>query len=184
MSMPNKAEFRGRSDPECDKDTPYDPMGVQAIQEALQLQYHQRESTWYLYPHAIPTPVVSIADWVPRSNSENAASLHTKKRGAVREVFETMRKQWRAETRFDSSGSNRVNNPAYFRIIGLGPDVIPIIFRSMRDEPDYWFVALEALTGENPVPDEMAGDLQAMTRVWLQWADQNGYVATQLSYVV
>ena len=31
---------------------------------------------------------------------------------------------------------------------------------------------LEALTGENPVPPEDAGDLEKMRAAWLRWADQ------------
>jgi hypothetical protein len=57
----------------------------------------------------------------------------------------------------------------------MGPDVLPIIFRELKREPDYWFWALSAITGENPVRAEDAGDLAKMTEVWLRWAKIHGF---------
>ena len=66
-------------------------------------------------------------------------------------------------------------HPAYQRIIGMGPAVLPLVFRELRQAPDHWFWALACITGENPVPQEHAGALKAMTRDWLNWAKDKGY---------
>ena len=76
---------------------------------------------------------------------------------------------------FTSSTSRICSHPAYLRIIGLGKEVLPFIFREMGREPNHWFVALEALTGENPIPPDHIGDVKKMTKDWLDWAEGIGY---------
>ena len=66
-------------------------------------------------------------------------------------------------------------HPAYQQIIGMGEYALPLIFQALQREPDHWFWALGAITGENPVPDAHAGDLDAMTSDWLSWGDAHGY---------
>ena len=66
-------------------------------------------------------------------------------------------------------------HPAYQQIIGLGERALPLIFQELRREPDHWFWALAAITGKNPVPEEDAGDLEAMANDWLSWGDAQGY---------
>jgi hypothetical protein len=61
-------------------------------------------------------------------------------------------------------------HPSYQRIIGLGPAALPLIFNELAREPDHWFWALKAITGEDPVPPSARGKLRKMTELWLQWA--------------
>ena len=65
--------------------------------------------------------------------------------------------------------------PPYQRIVALGPQVIPEILRELEREPDLWFSALERLTGADPVHPRDYGDIKAMARSWLSWAQRNGY---------
>ncbi len=65
-------------------------------------------------------------------------------------------------------------HPAYQQIIGMGDRALPLIFKDLRREPDHWFWALQAITGENPVSEQNAGDLEAMTGDWLVWASTHG----------
>ncbi len=88
---------------------------------------------------------------------------------SVGETFKQLRDAWKASTRFISSISKTVSDPNYLKIIGLGPAVLPSIIEELRREPDLWFVALEAITRENPVQPEHAGDVAAMAEDWLQW---------------
>ncbi len=63
----------------------------------------------------------------------------------------------------------------YQQIIGLGSSVIPLILEDLAKEPDHWGWALEAITGENPVPEEAAGDITAIADAWLAWGRDRGY---------
>jgi hypothetical protein len=64
-------------------------------------------------------------------------------------------------------------HPAYQQIIGMGVDALPLILRELEREPDHWFWALEAITGENPVPPTDRGRLNEMARAWLRWASEH-----------
>lgn len=92
-------------------------------------------------------------------------------------LFATLAAEWKQETRFLSSTTAIATHPAYQRIIGLGPQVIPLILAELKREPGQWFWALSALTGENPVPAAEQGRVGAMTAAWLQWGIDNGWLA-------
>jgi len=57
----------------------------------------------------------------------------------------------------------------------MGDAALPLIFQELRREPDHWFWALKAITGEDPVAESDRGRLDKMTTAWLKWAEQNGY---------
>ena len=58
----------------------------------------------------------------------------------------------------------------------MGRDVIPFILQQLERCPDFWFWALRSLTDENPVTQQMRGDVAAMTEAWLNWGREHGYL--------
>jgi hypothetical protein len=88
--------------------------------------------------------------------------------------FGTLAAEWRITRDEFVSGISNFILPAYQQIIGLGPAVLPLIFAELEKQLDDWFWALRAITGENPVPEEHLGDLEAMRKDWLLWAAANG----------
>jgi hypothetical protein len=91
-------------------------------------------------------------------------------------TFRELADTWRDDTRFLSSVPDRVMHPAYQRIIGLGPAVVPLLLHHLERQPTHWFWALKAITGEDPVAREDAGAIQKMADAWLEWGRQRGYV--------
>ncbi len=91
-------------------------------------------------------------------------------------IFETLLQEWKRETRFLSSTTEIAMHPAYQRIIGLGPQVIPYILHEIQREPGHWFWALTALTGETPYRPEEQGRIASMTDAWLRWGRENGWI--------
>lgn len=89
--------------------------------------------------------------------------------------FQDLRRQWKEETLFSSSITEIATHPAYQQIIGMGRDALPLIFQELRREPDHWFWALKAITGEDPVPAADRGKLPRMAAAWLTWAGDHGY---------
>jgi len=94
----------------------------------------------------------------------------------LRQKFERLADTWEKETILLSNIDQIQSNPSYLRIIAMGNDILPLIFNKMRSNPDYWFAALNAMTGINPVQENERGNIQAMTDAWLAWARKNGYV--------
>lgn len=94
---------------------------------------------------------------------------------ALKAKFDRLAAEWRQETRFESAASRRAIHWSYQQIIGMGQPVVPILLDELRqnkDNPEYWFWALAAITGANPVPDEDRGKFSKMSRHWLRWASK------------
>lgn len=94
-----------------------------------------------------------------------------KKRAAE---FEGHASTWLKETRFVSSPSEKYLHPSYARIIGMGREALPHILGKLTTDPADWFYALRAITGANPVTDDMAGKMTQMRDAWLKWAKNRG----------
>ncbi len=92
-------------------------------------------------------------------------------------LFTRLTEEWQRDTRFLSSTSAIAMHPAYQRIIGLGPQVIPLILADLQRQSAHWFWALSALTGENPVAPDDRGRVSAMTAAWLKWGRDGGWIA-------
>jgi hypothetical protein len=88
-------------------------------------------------------------------------------------VFRTLARAWKEETYYLSSTTAMTNHWAYQKIIRLGPPVVPLLLRELRSKPDFWFAALRALTGANPVAPEDAGKVRAMANAWVKWGEAN-----------
>lgn len=90
--------------------------------------------------------------------------------------FAQLVKHWHIERGITSSLSEMVLCPSYLEIIGMGEKALSLILAQIRyegDDPDHWFTALEAITGEDPVPEDAYGDTVKMAEVWLSWAEEN-----------
>ena len=90
--------------------------------------------------------------------------------------FRALADQWRRETGMLSSVSQMAAHPAYQEIIGMGTAAIPLLLRELQENPDHWFMALYALSGENPVPPQYAGRFPKMSEYWLEWGRRKGYI--------
>ena len=92
--------------------------------------------------------------------------------------FRELVAQWKNDVAHLSSTSERTLHPAYLRIIGLGPPAVPLLLAELACEPNHWFSALQAITGENPVRGENRGRVRQMAEDWLKWGEKNGFAPT------
>ncbi len=72
-----------------------------------------------------------------------------------------------------------IAHPSYLRIIGLSNlstrnDVERLLLLELQDEPDHWFAALTAITGEDPVSPEH--DFDEAVAAWIEWGRHNGVI--------
>lgn len=86
--------------------------------------------------------------------------------------------QWINETTFISSATELIEHPAYQKIIEYGTAAIPFLLNRLKNgpEPHFWGPALEAITGENPVPKEHAGRILLIAQDWIDWGRDKGYL--------
>lgn len=90
--------------------------------------------------------------------------------------FRALAQKWQNETSHLSSAARMAQHPAYLDIIHMGTAVVPLLLRQLQRNPDFWFAALRAITGENPVPPRNAGKLKEMARAWVEWGRAKGYI--------
>lgn len=82
--------------------------------------------------------------------------------------------KWHKDTRHTSSLVKMTSHPSYLRIIGMGREVLPLLFRELRDHSDHWLVALNAITGEDPAPT--GSTFNEAVEAWLAWAKERAYL--------
>lgn len=93
----------------------------------------------------------------------------------LRTKFDELTALWKKDTSYLSQMSKILSHPAYLGIVGMGPDVLPFIFEDLEKTHYHWFSALRKITGANPVPLDLRGNIQEMTRYWLEWAADHGF---------
>ena len=88
--------------------------------------------------------------------------------------FERLKDEWKQQSQYLSNTTQMAMLRPYQQIIGLGPSVLPLLLKELARAPDYWFWALEAITGQNPVSAEAVGNVAAMAEAWLAWGRREG----------
>ena len=90
--------------------------------------------------------------------------------------FLRLKNKWEEETAMLSSIAEISMHQAYQQIIGMGQTAVPFILNELNKKPGHWFWALKSITGEDPVSQEQRGKLREMTKVWLKWGREKGYL--------
>lgn len=73
------------------------------------------------------------------------------------------------ETLLSSSSREAMANENFRAILAMGRPAIPLVLQEISTRPDLLMAALPELTGENPVPIEARGDMNAMAAAWIDW---------------
>ncbi|HDY67966.1 MAG TPA: hypothetical protein ENH85_09265 [Candidatus Scalindua sp.] len=90
--------------------------------------------------------------------------------------FQELKSRWEVDTAILSSITEIAMHPAYQQIIGMGRNTIPLILAELKERPGHWFWALKSITGEDPVLPEQRGRIKEMTKAWLNWGRDKGYI--------
>jgi hypothetical protein len=93
----------------------------------------------------------------------------------IEERFRRLEAIWTAETGYLSSYTDIVEHPAFREIIRLGSGVVPLMLRDLEERPRLWVWALPEITGTNPVPPEVGGNIAKMSEAWLRWGRANSH---------
>ena len=101
-----------------------------------------------------------------------AASVRDKH--PIEDSFAALVASWKRDTALSSSLIEMAIHPSYQKIISMGQPVVPLLLRELEREPDQWFWALKVITGEDPVPEEHRGNVDAMAADWIRWGREGG----------
>jgi hypothetical protein len=109
------------------------------------------------------------------SDSDHDFPVKLSKRPSPFELeFRTLVDQWRNDTQHTSSIKRMVQHPAYQRIIEMGSEVLPLLFRELNARRDHWLVALNIITGEDPALE--GSTFTEAVDAWLAWGREKGYL--------
>lgn len=88
----------------------------------------------------------------------------------LRERFAFLVTAWKTERNgLSSDPSQWAMCLSYQKIIGMGPEIIPLILTELERSPDHWFWALHVLTDADPVKANHRGVFKFMVKDWLSW---------------
>ena len=115
--------------------------------------------------------------WCVNDLLAEASGKRERERELQEETFGRLTRQWREETAGFSSPARITSNQAYLSIIALGQPVVPLILAELRDHGGFWYPALTAITGGNPVPASAMGNPRLMKDAWLNWGQRYELIA-------
>lgn len=101
--------------------------------------------------------------------------------GIAEKRFAELSDRWKRETQFVSNITKKAIHPAYQQIIAMGFAAVPLMLRDLAENgPGDWFWALTTITGENPITEDIAGKMEAMTEAWLKWGVTKGFLSDSI----
>ncbi len=108
-----------------------------------------------------------------------ATRFRKKEHSPLEESFREQVDLWKNETAHLSSITKAIAHPSYLRIIGLANrsvnhEIERLLLHELESEPDHWFAALNAITGEDPVRPE--DDFDGAVNAWLMWGREKGII--------
>lgn len=88
--------------------------------------------------------------------------------------FRNLVDNWRKDTQHTSSLKKMIEHQSYKRIIEMGHDVLPLLFRELNAHRDHWLVALNKITNEDPARPN--GTFSEAVEDWLGWGRKRGFL--------
>ena len=114
-----------------------------------------------LLPREEQSRVVEFASGLPRGRQ-------------VEEKFNELATQWYKDTRKLSSVQQIVLHPAYQKIIGMGKEALPLIFRELQTTRSHWLWALAMIVGEDHATPGQT--FKEAVDSWIRWGQESGYL--------
>jgi hypothetical protein len=111
-----------------------------------------------------------------RPTTELPRKFRSENEEVVRNEFKRLADEWHDATDHLSSPTRKMMHPAYQRIISKGAGMIPFILEDLKRRGGDWYFALGVISGENPAPDNAAGNVRLIKNSWLEWGSRKGYI--------
>jgi hypothetical protein len=132
--------------------------------------------------------------WNSHTSHRNNLSYRYERAQRVRQIFEERRSKnqkeflkelyeninrWKSDTIHWSSMTEMLAHPSYLQIVGMAGrlskvEVARALLQELQAQPDYWFDALAAITGEDPVLEDH--DFDEAVNAWLAWGRNKGMI--------
>lgn len=95
----------------------------------------------------------------------------------ISDYFQKLADQWQHDTAHVSQISQRIDHPAYKRIVRMGSAAVPLILEQMKEGSGHWFHALSMLVDDNPIPSDFSGTIDDAAALWVAWGVDKGLIS-------
>jgi hypothetical protein len=110
---------------------------------------------------------------VASSESPSAVTISTN----TEEAFQRLVTDWRDRTAHLSLFNGKYTDMAYFQLVGMGKEILPLVFQELEETTSDWFVLLAAVAREDApvIPAEDNGRARRIANIWMEWGRERGY---------
>lgn len=109
-----------------------------------------------------------------RSSSSHSAGIYTPSPRDFIKSFDAVLSRWESETAFLSDPDAITGHPSYKALVANAEMVTPLIIAELKKQPSFLVWVLDDAFQIRPYSAEAVGDLEAMSKAWIAWAEQNG----------
>ena len=88
---------------------------------------------------------------------------------SLEQRFDRLKNEWIQETAIMSFVEDMMDCASFRAIVALGNPVVPLILKEFEQRRDHWDLFLVEITGENPVPENVRGNLKKTAALWIAW---------------
>lgn len=85
--------------------------------------------------------------------------------------------QWRTETCYSSSVTEKMDHHAFKAIVEMGEWAVGWIVEELKTNRDFLFMALHLILNIDPSPPSAKGKPHKIIEAWLQWAERENIKA-------
>ena len=86
--------------------------------------------------------------------------------------FHRLLDQWYTQTIYSSFIDEKIQHPAFRQIVDIDEDAIPLILKEITVRPSFLYLALQMITGDNPVPQHDRDNPRAAIDAWIEWGNR------------
>jgi type I restriction enzyme M protein len=121
-------------------------------------------------------------EWIARRRKEverlssQVVNVMADEQGIV-DDFRRLVERWELERPRGAELMVMAEHPIFQSIVGMGQRAISLLLGELDAKTSAaWMVALNTITGINPVPREDEGNIKRMAAAWIRWGNQRGYI--------
>ena len=89
--------------------------------------------------------------------------------------FERLNGKLKEDNRFSSRLKTTLQHPAFREIVAMGMRAVPLLLADLEKNGGFGFLALEEITGIDPMPGRSNVKIDETQAAWIAWGRTQGY---------
>lgn len=110
------------------------------------------------------------------SKSTGTAAIYAPSNQDFLKSFYAVYRRWESETAMLSSSKAKKQHVAFLALANHADMALPFILSELKRRPSHLVWVLNATQAAMPFDGEVAGDIEAMSKAWVKWGEENGRI--------